>query len=50
MRELEGDSVADVLSYVEYEPKNMTGHSSGAPSRSRPSGKTSSPPRSAGRS
>jgi arginine decarboxylase len=24
VRELEGDSVADVLSYVEYEPKNMT--------------------------
>jgi arginine decarboxylase len=23
VRELEGDSVADVLSYVEYEPKNM---------------------------
>ncbi len=24
VREIEGDSVADVLSYVEYEPKNMT--------------------------
>ena len=23
VRELEGDTVADVLSYVEYEPKNM---------------------------
>ena len=25
-RELEGDSVADVLSYVEYDPKNMIQH------------------------
>jgi arginine decarboxylase len=24
VREIEGDSVADVLTYVEYEPKNMT--------------------------